>query len=268
MSARAWIWLAPLLVVGCAMGQQASQKKGDTHEAARINAQMGIEYLRKGDTELARDKLLKAIELDPENADAHGALGLLYANTGEVGKAEKHYEKSLRLEPDDPNVLNNYGTMLCAQGKYEKADLAFRRASRNSRYQAPALALTNAGVCARKMQDDTRAEAYFREALKHNPDFADALGQLALLSADQARYLNARGFLQRYEALQAPMTRDMLLLGIRIELALGDRDAAQRYAQSLRSEYPGQPYDSSLEDGSRAAGKPAPDQHETQTYRP
>jgi type IV pilus assembly protein PilF len=255
MKMRVAPWFVLLLLAGCAMqGSQSARKEGDPREASRINTQLGIEYLRKGDMEMARTKLTKAVDLDPNNADAQGALALLYANTGELGKAEKHYDKSLALQPDDPNVLNNYGTMLCAQGKYDKADVQFRRAYQNIRYSTPEVALTNAGVCARKMPDEAKAEAYLREALKRNPNFADALGQLSLLSADQASYLNARGFLQRYQSLQAPMTREMLLLGIRIELALGDRDAAQRYAQTLRSEFPDSAFDSGSDEGARAIG--------------
>lgn len=251
MKFRGWVCLLPLLLMGCGMGGQASRQQSDERESARINSQMGIEYLRKGDVELARGKLEKAIDLDPNNAEAQGAIALLYADTGEIRKAEKHYEKSLSLQPDDASVLNNYGAMLCAQGKYEKADLQFRRAIQNVRYQTPEVALTNAGVCARKLPDDARAETYFREALKRNPNFADALGQMALLSADQSSYLNARGFIQRYQSLQAPMTREMLLLGIRIELALGDRSAAQRYAQTLQGEFPESAYGSSPQERSR-----------------
>lgn len=252
------IGLVALLMAAGMTGCQSMRKSDGSREAARLNAQMGIEYLRKGDIELARDKLLKAVEMDSNNAEAHGALGLLYANTGDLDQAEKHYSKSLSLEPDDPNVLNNYGAMLCAQGKYERADLQFRRASTNARYQAPEVALTNAGVCARRLPDVAKAEAYFREALKFNPRFADALGQMAMLEADQARYLNARGFLQRYEALQAPMTREMLQLGLRIELALGGRRAAQRYAQALRDEFPGSAHGDDSGRGPRAPGPPGP----------
>lgn len=252
MKLRASLGLALLLLVGgCALVGQGKPNEGQNREASRLNTQLGLDYLRKNDIELGREKLLKAVSQDDDNAEAHGALGLLYANTGDLAQAKKHYEKSLKLQPDDANVLNNFGVMLCAQGEYEKADLQFRRAVGNTRYGNPEVALTNAGVCARKLPDDIKAEAYLREALKRAPNFTDALGQLALLSADQARYLNARAFLQRYESLQAPMTREMLLLGVRIELALGNRDAAQRYAQTLRTEHPdspdaGAPYD---EDG-------------------
>jgi type IV pilus assembly protein PilF len=249
MMPRIAICLLPLLwLAGCGMG---ASKSSDTKEAARVNSQLGIEYLRKGDIELARGKLEKAVELDSSNAEAHGALGLLYADTGEIRKSEKHYEKSLDLNPDDPSVLNNYGTLLCAQGKYSKADQQFRRATQNPRYQSPEVALTNAGVCARKMPDDIKAEQYFRDALTRNPNFTDALAQLALLHADQAQYLKARAFLQRYQGLQAPMTRDVLLLGIRVELALGDREAAQVYAQRLQTDYPDNAYDTGTHERDR-----------------
>ncbi len=265
MKLRTGVWLVlAVLLAGCAtQGGQSAKKESDPREASRINTQLGIEYLRKGDIELARGKLEKAVELDSKNAEAQGVLALLYANTGELGKAEKHYDISLGLQPDDPSVLNNYGAMLCAQGKYPKADQLFARAVRNPRYSTPEVAFTNAGVCARKMPDDAKADAYFREALQRNPNFADALGQMALLSADQARYLNARGFMQRYEGLQAPMTREMLLLGIRIELALGDRNAAQRYAQILRADFPESAYDSNPNDAARAEGNAPPTSNST-----
>jgi type IV pilus assembly protein PilF len=260
MKLRTGVWLVlAVLLAGCAtQGGQSAKKEGDPREASRINTQLGIEYLRKGDIELARGKLEKAVELDSKNPEAQGVLALLYANTGELSKAEKHYEISLGLQPDEPSVLNNYGVTLCGQGKYAKADQLFARAVRNPRYSTPEVAFTNAGVCARKQPDDAKADGYFRQALQRNPNFADALGQMALLSADQARYLNARGFLQRYESLQAPMTREMLLLGIRIELALGDRSAAQRYAQTLRAEHPDNAYDSNPNDGVRAEGNATP----------
>lgn len=248
--------LLPVLLAACVTqgGQSSAGKEPDPRAAARINTQLGAEYLRKGDFELARNKLEKAIDLDPKNAEAQGLLALLYANTGELRKAEKHYETSLELRPDDPNVRNNFGVMLCAQGKYEKADLEFRRAMQSTRYSTPEVALTNAGICARKLPDETQAEAYFREALNKNPDFTDALAQMVQLSADQASYLNARGFLQRYQSLKAPMTRQMLLLGIRIELALGDRVAAQRYARTLRAEFPDSSFDGGINESGGSAG--------------
>ena len=260
MKLQTWMWFAPAaLLVGCAtQSGQPTKKETDVREASRINTQLGIEYLRKGDIELARGKLEKAVELDPKNPEAQGVLGLLYANTGELSKAEKHYDISLGLQPDDPSVLNNYGVMLCAQGKYAKADQQFARAVRNPRYSTPEVALTNAGVCARKQPDDAKAESHLRQALQRNPNFTDGLAQMALLSADHASYLNARGFIQRYESLQAPMTREILLLGIRIELALGDRNAAQRYAQTLRAEYPESAYDSDPAEGVRAEGNTTP----------
>lgn len=263
MKRHGWLPLAALTVVvalaGCIGGAAAKKKQQSNNaEISRINTQLGMDYLRKGDFELAREKLIKAVDHDSGNAEAHGALGLLYANTGELAKARKHYQKSLDVRPDDPNVLNNYGVMLCGQGEYEKADLQFRRAAQSTRYSTPEVALANAGICARKLPDDAKAEAYLREAIKLNPNFADALGSMALLYADQSRYLNARAFLQRYESLQAPMTREMLLLGLRIELALGNRETAQRYAQALRAEHSENLNDAPGEDEGRAAGEIRP----------
>jgi type IV pilus assembly protein PilF len=152
-------------------------------------------------------------------------------------KAERSYRRALEMNQDDPNLLNNYGVFLCGRGDATRADGMFKRAAQNPRYGSPEVAYTNAGVCARKKPDNTLAESYFRQALERNPNFAEALGQMILLSVDRGNYLTARAFLQRYENVAKP-TREILLLGVRTEMALGDRKAADRYSERLRTEYP------------------------------
>jgi type IV pilus assembly protein PilF len=222
-----------MLLFGCA----AQQKVENPSEASRINTRLGTDYLRQGDLETAREKLEKAVAQDPYNGEARSTLALLYTRTGETTKADAAYRRALDLQPDDPNLLNNYGVFLCGRKDYARADSTFKRAAANVRYGAPEVAYTNAGVCAKQKPDMDQAEAYFRQALERNPNFPDALGQMAMLSVDSGNYLNARAFLQRYETVAKP-TRELMMLGVRIEMALGDRKAADRYSQRLKTEFP------------------------------
>ena len=112
--------LALLLLLGaCTTTETAApgaQTKPDLEEAARLNAQLGIDYMRKGQFELALEKLKKALDQDDDLGIAHSAIALVYQRKGESKLAGKHYRQALRLNADDPLTLNNFGIFLCGQG--------------------------------------------------------------------------------------------------------------------------------------------------------
>ncbi len=224
-------------VVGCAT---QDRQPSDPKAAAKINAQLGVQYMRQGQNDRALPKLRTALEQDANLQEAHAAIALLYAADGEVAKARTHYNRALVLDPADSNTRNNYAAFLCGQGDTVSALAEFERVLKDRRYPAPENVLTNAGVCARGIPDLARAEKYFRSALKRNSKHADALSQLALLSFERGQFLQARAFLQRYEAV-APPTQETLLLGLRTERELGDKAAAAIYAEKLRATYPDVP---------------------------
>ena len=232
--------LLTLLIAGCVTESPKglySQSQADYTEAARINTQLGIDYMRKGESERALSKLQRALEQDPTLALAHSSIAFVYQSRGDAVSADRHYRKALALEPNSPDTQNNYGVFLCGQSRYDEALAAFERALRVNGYRTPEVAMTNAGVCARKAGNIAQAEQYFRGALRENSTFASALAQIALLSYERGEYLRARAFLQRYSqsAAHSPQT---LWLGVRTERALGDPAAARRYADQLKQRYP------------------------------
>jgi len=85
-----------------------------------------------------------------------------------------------------------------------------------------------------------KAEKYFREALRINPKLSSALYQMARLSVDSGKRLSARGFIERYFQ-SAEDTPESLLLAVRIERALGNKNAEASYALRLRSKFPTSP---------------------------
>jgi type IV pilus assembly protein PilF len=213
--------------------------KPDLKEAARLNTQLGIDYMRKGQFDIALEKLEKALEQDDELGIAHSAIALVYQRKGETKLAGKHYREALDLNADDPVTLNNFGIFLCGQGEPEEAEKIFVRAAKHRDNTRADDAWANAGVCLHntpKARD--RAEGYLREALQRNPNHANALAQMAQISYDKKDYLRARAFLQRYE-LNGRATAQTLWLAARTERALGDHAMARSYERRLRSEFPG-----------------------------
>ena len=231
------------LLTGCAtVGEdgQVIDKQKKNAEVSHANTMLGIEYLRKGNYEMSREKLNRALAADPNNAVANDAIAVLYEQVGEPELAEKHYRKSLRLNPDNPRGRNNYGQFLCVQGRYADAEKEFLRAANSPFYPTPALALTNAGLCALRIPDEEMAEKYFRQALELDPKYPPALLQMATLRFSGSNYLSARAYLQRYRESGQP-TPESLWLGVRTEYALNDHQAWGNYALSLKNNFPDSP---------------------------
>jgi type IV pilus assembly protein PilF len=237
MSAR---MLLVLVIGGVLAGCTSTPQRNDrtsAQDAAGYNVQLGMNYLQRNDLEGAREKLERAVQQDPTLPAAHAALGMLYERAGDTRRAGDHLRRASRLAPDDPNMLNSYGGFLCRQGERKEGIRFFESAASNAYYRTPEAALTNAGVCARGIPDPDAAENYFRRALNANRNFAEALLQMADLSLETDRALQARAFLQRFD-LVAPPTPYSLALGSRIEAAAGDRQAAREYVERLRRQFP------------------------------
>ncbi len=227
-----------VLLAGCASsGAGAPREKSSAQHAAKQQVDLGQQYLTRGELETAQDKLRRALELDPKSVEAHTLLAILNERINRPEAAEKFYRKAVELKPEDGSVNNNYGTFLCASGRYPEADQHFQTALADPFYKTPAVAVGNAGVCARKQGDSARAEQYFRRALDLDPTNLTALYELAALSYARNDYLRARAFIQRFEA-KSPADASLLILAIRVEAQLGDASAEQAYRDRLASEFP------------------------------
>ena len=249
MNLRIRVVLVAGLLAGCVTTEDVPLPGSEPNldEAARLNTQLGIDYMRKGQLDLALEKLKKALDQDPNLATAHSSIAFVYARRGENKLAEEHYREALDENSDDPFTLNNFGVFLCGQGEVKDAEKYFLKAARSPDYATPEAAWTNAGVCLRRetrpavrAEQVARVEQYFREALRLNPQFPDALVQMAQLTHESGDPLRARAFLQRYESV-ARATPQSLLIGARNERQLGDMQSARAYERRLKNEFPDAP---------------------------
>jgi serine/threonine protein kinase/Flp pilus assembly protein TadD len=72
----------------------------------------------------------RAVELDPESAEAHASRGLAESLNKNYEAAEREFEIALRLNPDLFDASYFYGRSCFAQGQMEKAAGLFQNASR------------------------------------------------------------------------------------------------------------------------------------------
>jgi type IV pilus assembly protein PilF len=208
----------------------------DKEEAARLNMDLGIGYLNQGEYEQAETKLLKSIAEEPNNPGAHRALGYAYEMQSDSKSAEKEYSIAIKQGPDDPDALNQYATFKCTQGDVKEALKYYDRAIEIPRNSNLYVLYTNAGTCA-KASDLSLAENYLRKSLSLNNSFPDTLYQMADVTYQRDKFLQSRAFVERRLAV-APATSGLLWLAYRVELALNDMQAADRFARRLMYDFP------------------------------
>lgn len=227
------------LMAGCVSTTTGSitEPVRNDEDASELNYQLGARYYQQGSYELAKDRLMLAVEIDPKMAVAHTTLALTYEALENPRLARDSYEKAVRASPKDFSVQNTYAVFLCRQQDYDQAMKHFEKAATHPENDSAEVTMTNAGVCLGQKPDPVAAEKYFRLALKEKSNYGEALLQLCLLKYREEDYLGARAFLQRYMSGNIP-TAGVLYLASRIEDLLGNDRGRAQFENQLIREFP------------------------------
>lgn len=226
-----------LLLVALQACSQPGKRATNETDAAQYNAQLGAQYLRRGNLDQAREKLTKALSQNDSNALAHVTYAQLQFQVGKMASADKHFKSALKLDPDEALHRNSYGIYLCKVQRYEKALEQFRAAADNPYYKTPEFALDNAGLCMLDANRLTQAEAYLREALRENPQFGNAYLHMADLMFRQQRLTVAEAYFERY-TVYGKETSESLWLGYKINRDAGDTAGARENINRLLNQFP------------------------------
>ena len=116
---RVALVLVCLLGAGCTVS--GSRSATDNQEVVARAVELGIAYLRQGDTLRAKENMHKALDVDPRSPEAHASLALVFQQEQEWTLAESHFEKAIALDPKNSAARNNFGAFLFAQGRAEEA---------------------------------------------------------------------------------------------------------------------------------------------------
>lgn len=237
--------LHPTLLVSLALligACSSTSERNFNDEVAEVNFKLGVGYMQSGHNQVAAEKLLKAVQFKDNYPEAHNALGVLYEDLREYGSAENHYKRAIEFKSDYTLARLNYARFLClrepvrtSEGEAELQRIVAEPANAGA---SAADAYAALGACALQRQDAAQAETWLRRALELNPNNTSALLEMAQLSQQQGKTLQARAFIQRYHGQTRPNLQS-LLLGITIESTKdGDPMLRREYAAVLVAQFP------------------------------
>ena len=116
------------ILCGCISSTASVNRFEPRDDAAEQNYQLGAQYFRKGNYQLARDRLQRSIEFDSKNASTHSMLAMTYVQLDNRRLATESFDRAIRLGPNDQDIRNAYAVFLCGLGEYDNARDQFDRA--------------------------------------------------------------------------------------------------------------------------------------------
>jgi serine/threonine protein kinase len=162
---------------------QAYVGLADTYQfLANANRQVRDEYYAK-----AKQMSYRALELDPNLAEAHASLGLIAMNYDwDWLASEREFKRAIALDPNDAIAHQWYASYLSAQGRFDEAIKEIERAR-----QLDPLSFiinTDAGQILLFAKRYKEAEEKLRETLRLDPRFGLARNWLGRVYDLQKRY--------------------------------------------------------------------------------
>ena len=246
---KSYRYLISVLIVisltSCASSQTSStyafgsnnNEGPDLEAGSRLNVQLGVGYMKRGQYKVAKEKLEKAIAQDPENVEAYTTLALLMSKLNEKEKAEEYYLEAIDLKPDNTWLHNSYGVFLCGMGRLDDAMAELKSAYDDPFYETAYLARSNAGSCLVQNGEYVKAEELLRTALRSDEKLSGALISMAEIGIKTNRYLMARAYIQRYHVSTRP-TSESLWIQVQAEKGLNADEHYLKYAKQLLDEFP------------------------------
>jgi tetratricopeptide (TPR) repeat protein len=153
----------------------------------------------KRDYQGARDAFLRALAIDPDDAEAHRMLSVVHGNMGGSAEALAEARRAVELDPGDARAYAVLGTALTRLGRHEQAVDAYRHAVRlkpNDFYIHHSL-----GLSLRRAGRLEEAAGAYRESLRWNPNYPETHCNLAYVYRLQGRFAESLESYRRGHAL-------------------------------------------------------------------
>jgi len=147
-------------------------------KSSRAHNNMGLIYLKQGDTESAFSEFSQAIALNPREVDAYINLGLAYEKSGRQDEAISLFQAAIRLKPQYGFSYYNLANVYKRINKTEQAAAFYRLALEKN----PALLKAYNNLANLYITQGKYAQAVYllEEAIKLNPHYAAAYLNLSI----------------------------------------------------------------------------------------
>ena len=238
---RAVLLLVLVLLVSSCLTMNTPQdtnNKDATLELVQRHLDLAVGYLRNRDYQRAKEKLAKALAIDPKNADVHATYGLVFQLEGETNLAEKYFKHAVRFDPKSAQIRNSYGAFLFSQKRFDSAVEQLLKASEDRFYPNRPTVFENLGVAYKRTGDSEGAEYAFTRAIQLNPQQPRALIELGEIRFEERNHIESMDYYRRYSQVGST-TAKSLWLCVRLSRVFEDDNEEASCSEALEGIFPG-----------------------------
>lgn len=192
-----------LLACTTTQGASSSMKsfKGmtseDLPEADKLTYQMGVDYISRGEYQVANDKLMSLTRKYPNFSELYVMLGASQERQGKKSDALALYSKAISINPMDRMAIKHYAMVQC--GAYDKsAPENLARIADNSPSELKAGMNSAAAACYLVHKNPIKGNEYADRAIAANPAYADTYYFKAIAANELNRPSEVFSALDRY----------------------------------------------------------------------
>jgi len=224
---------------GCA-AMFEPKSPGDPDKMSQSETDLASDaWLRQGNTRGALEHVLKAVELNPDNADAHHLAAILYLDfcrTSTIGEcrlseAEKHARIAVRLRERFLEATNTLAVVLIHQKRFDEAERLLLPITQDILYATPEIAWGNLGWAYLGAGKPEKAIPALRRAVAAQPLFCVGNYRLGVAYHQSGAIESAAEALNRAVQTEAPGCSAMqvaFLERAEVYLALGDETQSRK----------------------------------------
>ena len=160
---------------------------------------LALAYLGSENLELAEQHAREVLRMNPREPNAHLNLGAIKEKQGNLKEAVRHYNLELKFRSSCLEAHFNLGTIFFERHQWTRS---FRHLKLcfDAKHNGSNLCYM-VGFCAWKTGDAATEQLVYREAFAANPKDVWAINNLAAVLIDQGKFAQARGLLNRANAL-------------------------------------------------------------------
>ena len=181
--------LAVLSLQACVTVEESRfSKKASPEKAVENYTQLGLGYLQKGRPDWARDRLQRALEIDPNDPQANDAMGLVWQTEGELDLAEDSFKKALREDPKFTLARHHLGRLYARMKRYKEARDLLSEVANDRYYNNRVGAYNDMALNFFRMGNSQGAIEAYTQSLRLAPYNVDALVNISTLLFEAQRY--------------------------------------------------------------------------------
>jgi len=169
--------------------------------------------------EKAKANLMKALELDPQLAEAHTTMGLWLTDDYRLHRAKEEFQKAIELKPGYATAHQWYSSLLAAEQRWDEAQEHIEKAVELDPF-SQIINSNNASLHALK-GDYAKAVELYKKALELDPSFGSVHFDLAM------NY----GRLKMYDEMSSEAEQGVELLRAHFPHVRGAADVLMAYAR-------------------------------------